>query len=312
MARTKRNRKGRSTERNKDKIVYSAPVNDTLVGELDTRADDFELDFQLSNDDGPAKNETPIDFSVSKELVRLTGEPAREDSTIGRHLAKMSDFEFLDAEQLQEKRIIHPEMDDYEIINSFREIRTRLLQKSENKNFVLMVTAINRHMGATFTTVNLGAAFSFEGEKTSLLIDCHPQDNSLSKLLDLEQSLGLSDYINNPEIELNRIIYQTGVNRMRLIPFGSSRAGRLEFLASERMREFIRVLKNRYSDRFIILNAPPLEVSADAAILSEVADYVLVVFPYGQVSNSRIKRAIKSLPREKIAGMVMNNCMKYL
>ncbi|MGD2171926.1 MAG: polysaccharide biosynthesis protein [Gammaproteobacteria bacterium] len=311
MARTKKNRRNRTTERNRHKVVYSAPQNDTLVDDLDPESDDFEIDFQLSNDIGPTKSETPIDFSVSKELVRLTGEPARGDSTIGRHLAKMSDFEFLDPEKLQEKRIIHPDMENYEIINSFREIRTRLLQLSGNKNFVLMVTAINRHMGATFTTVNLGAAFSFEGEKTSLLIDCHPQENNLGKLLDLEQSIGLSDYINNPEIELNRIIYQTGINRMRLVPFGSSRAGRLEFLASERMREFIRVLKNRYSDRFVILNAPPLEVSADAAILSEIADYVLVVFPYGKVSNSRIKRAIKSLPREKIAGMVMNDCKKY-
>lgn len=311
MARAKKRRRIRSTETNKDRVIYTAQKTENLPGDLDVETDELEIDFNFGNDEGITKAETPIDFSVSKDLVRLTGEPVREDSTISRHLAKMTDFEYLDSGKLQEKRIIHPDMDYYAVINSFREIRTRLLQKSGGKNFVLMVTAIDRRMGATFTSVNLGAAFSFEGEKTALLVDCDPQENNLGKLLDLEHSIGLSDYINNPEIEMNRVIYQTGINRLRLIPFGSSRGGRLEFLASERMREFIRVLKNRYSDRFVILNAPPLDTSADAAILSEVADYVLVVFPYGGVSNSRIEKAIKSLPREKIAGMVMNNCKKY-
>lgn len=293
------------------------PVNpvvdvDQVKDDLDINSDNFRIDFNLATDVPTSAGETPVDISLSKDMVPSSTASKSVDSTIMRSLAKMSDFNLLDRFKMEQKRIVHPDMEDYALMNSFREIRTRLLQKSENKNFVLMVVTVDRHMGATFMSVNLGAAFSYEGEKTSLLIDCHHQDGGLSKLLELEETLGLSDYIKNPEIDVSQIIYPIGISRMRLIPFGSSRSGGLEFLTSERMKEFVGVLKRKHVDRYIIINAPPLEVSADAAILSELADFVIVVVPYGKISNSRLKKAIKSIPREKIAGIVMNDCKRYV
>jgi protein-tyrosine kinase len=55
-----------------------------------------------------------------------------------------------------------------------------------------------------------------------------------------------------------------------------------------------------------------LEVSADAAILSEVVDYIVVVVPYGKVTESRINKAVKLLPQEKIAGIIINNRKNYV
>lgn len=315
MSRAKKRNRGRVAFKRvkKDTSTVSAEVDiDRILQDIDTRSKNFQLDLNVGGDFQSPTMETPVDFSVSKNLVPLTNEPAVPDTTVGRELARISDYDVLDRERLQAKRIIHPDMDDYGVINSFREIRTRLLQKSENNNFVLMVVSIGKNMGATFTTVNLGAAFAFEGEKTALLVDCHPQKTNLSSLLNLGQTVGLSDYINDPEMEINQIIYPTGINRMRLIPFGSSRDGRLEFLSSERMQEFVGALKRRYTDRFIIINAPPLEASADAAILSDIADYILITIPYGRIANNRLKKAIKPLPQKKIAGVVMNDCKRYV
>ena len=54
-----------------------------------------------------------------------------------------------------------------------------------------------------------------------------------------------------------------------------------------------------------------VEVTADAAILSEVADQIVVVVPYGKISNSRLQKALKLLPKKKIAGLVVNDLVKY-
>ncbi len=78
------------------------------------------------------------------------------------------------------------------------------------------------------------------------------------------------------------------------------------------MQEFIGIIKRRYADRYIILNTPPLEVTADAAILSEVVDYIIVVVPYGSVTESRINKAVKLLPQEKIAGIILNKRKNYI
>ncbi len=284
---------------------------EAMLRDLDTRSNEFRIDLDVGGESGATNLDTPVDFSVSKELVARDGAPGTDESVVGRELARMSDFEFLDADSLQKKRIVYPSMDEFSLMNSFREIRTRLLQKSENNNFVLIVASINHDMGATFTTVNLGAAFSYEGERTALLIDCQSHGENLSKLLGSKDKKGLTDYFNRSDVELREVIYSTGISRMRLIPVGSSGAEGLKFLTSERMSEFLGTLKRRHKDRFIFINAPPLEVSADAAILSEIADYILVVVPYGKVSKNRLNKAMKSLPVNKVVGVVMNDCKRY-
>ncbi len=285
---------------------------ETLLREIDTHADDFEVDFELEGGVSSGSGYTPVDFSVAKDLVPHEETGGRQRVAPGRELALLSETEFLDSRTLDKKRIIHPGMADYSIMNDFREIRTILLQKSENKNFVLIVVSIDTGMGATFTAVNLGAAFAYEGERTALLIDCYPKKGNLGDLLDLGNKSGLTDYLDDTEMDAADIIYPTGISRLRLIPYGNNREAGLKHLTTERMKEFIGALKRRHKDRFLFINSPPLESSADAAILAEVADFVLVVVPYGKVSKSRLERAMRFLPPEKIAGIVMNDYKQYV
>ena len=99
---------------------------------------------------------------------------------------------------------------------------------------------------------------------------------------------------------------------MNFIPIGKQKNVGEEFLSSGRMQEFIGILKKRYADRYIILNAPPIEISADASILTEVVDYIIIVVPYGRVAKSRINNAVNLLPQEKIAGIILNNRKSYV
>lgn len=273
---------------------------------------DYLLDLDLTDRTNGDLRQTPLDITLVTGLDTVGGGKDLTIRSSKRSIKNIPDSDYLDALESKEKRIIHPDMDDYSILNSFREIRTYLLQKSAGENFVLMVVSLAHNMGSTFTSVNIGAAFSYEGEKTSLLIDCNQQKPKLNRLFDVEMKYGLTDYLHDSAIGVNKIIYPTGINRMNFIPIGHRKNAGAEFLSSERMHEFIGVLKRRYADRYIILSAPPLEVSADAAILSEVADYIVVVVPYGRVSRSRINKAVKLLPKEKIAGIILNKRKDYV
>jgi len=281
---------------------------------------DLPLDLDLT-DRTSGLSETRLDISLVTDLVpdkeegELTRLEDRKELTLRsgkHHLKKIRDSGYLSLFELQAKRIIHPDMEDYSVMNSFREIRTHLIQKSPRENFVLMVVSIAHNMGATFFSVNIGAAFAYEGQKTSLLVDCNQQKPKLNRLFDTETRYGLSDYLDNPKIRSKSIIYPTGIYRTNYIPIGNRNNVGGEYLSSERMQEFIGIIKRRYADRYIILNAPPLEVSADAAILSEVADYIVVVVPYGKVTESRINKAVKLLPQEKIAGIILNKRKNYI
>ena len=275
------------------------------------KRDGGDLDFDLPLE-ADMSSTVKVDLSLSKEVVHL---PDSNDITLQsakKYLQKMGGAEHLNAFQLQNKRIIHPDMDDYSIMNSYREIRTRLLQKSDGKNFVLMIVSANHNMGTTFNSVNLAAAFSYEGGKTSLIVDCNQHRPKLNGIFKQDVSYGLNDYLNDSNLPLEKIIYPTGISRMRFIPMSSRKGGGDEFASSERMKGTVRELKRRFADRYIFLNTPPLEVSADAAILSEIADFIVVVVPYGRATKARMKKAVKHLPKEKVMGYIINNSKNYV
>ncbi len=308
-----------------------------MTAEIDKMDNVYEIDHKISSDD------SEIDFDLSKNMdeedtgeidIRLDQvmqegprdyDPVDDDHSLvtrppsdvtvrvgRRHLQRMRDHQLLDAHDFQERRIVHPDMDDYRIHNAFREIRTKLLQESGGKNLVIMVVSLQHGMGTTFTSVNLAAAFSYEGEKTSLIVDCDKTKRKIEEYFPVDVDFGLTDYLDDRSIGTEKIIYQTGIARMRFVPVGRRRETIGEFFSSERMRDFILQVKKRYSDRYVILNAPPLEVSADAAILSEISDRIIVVLPYGKVSNARLAKALKLIPQEKIAGLVLNDKLQYV
>ena len=273
---------------------------------------DQPLDLDLTDSTNVGSRETPLDISLITDLVPVQDESDLTLRPEKHHLKKIRNSGYMNLFELQAKRIIHPDMENLSILNSFREIRTHLIQMSPGKNFVLMVVSLDHEMGATFTTVNIGAAFSYEGHKTALLVDCNQQKPKFDNLFDTETIYGLTDYLHDPGIRSKNIVYPTGIYRMNFIPVGNRKNIGEEFLSSERLQEFIGILKRRYADRYIILNAPPLEVSADAAILSEVVDYIVVVVPYGKVTDSRIRKAVNLLPQEKIAGIILNKRKNYV
>ena len=307
MSSKKKDQKHADSAKYEDLILLPSgdhPLDMDLTDHTKGDLHDTPLDISLDTDLDPGRDVSEFTlFQNKKELTLYSGKD---------NLKKIRNNDHLNVLELQAKRIIHPDMDDYSILNRFREIRTQLIHKSPRKNFVLMVVSLAHDMGATFCAVNIGAAFSYEGQRTSLLVDCNQQNPKLDSLFNTETKFGLCDYLYDPKIRSRNIVYPTGIYRMSFIPIGNRSNVGEEFLSSERMQEFIGVLKRRYADRYIILNAPPLEVSADAAIMSNAADFIVLVVPYGRVTKGRIEKAIKLLPKEKIAGIVLNKRKDYV
>ena len=200
---------------------------------------DHPLDLDLSETTTGGRSEISLDLDVGTDLIPAEHGQELTLRSSKRNLKNIPRLKSFDAYDAKEKRLIHPVMDDESILNGFRKIRTYLIQKSPRKNFVLMVVSLDYNMGATFSAVNIGAAFSYEGEKTSLLIDCNQQGPKLNKLFDIDIRYGLTDYLHDSEIGVNSIIYQTGIKRMNFIPIGRRKNEGGEFLSSEQMQKFV-------------------------------------------------------------------------
>src|SRR5690625_3308469 len=84
-------------------------------------------------------------------------------------------------DELYERKVVFAGMRERALLNAFREVRTRLLQKSKSDNIVVLVSSIAENGGGTFVAFNLAATFALDRHKTALYVDCNPYQSTAEK-----------------------------------------------------------------------------------------------------------------------------------
>jgi len=225
---------------------------------------------------------------------------------ISKQIVRMQEPRRLTPDDLEERRIVYPESPNRKLVNHFRNLRTKLLEKSGGNNFTLVVSGAREGAGSSFVALNLAAAFAFDEAKTALIIDCNLREPALHSTLDIVPDSGLTDFLDDPDYDIGRILYPTGIPRLRLIPAGSRRETPSEFFTSFRMKQFLQAVRRRYPDRFIVLDTAPITESPDARILTELCDYAMLVIPHAGMTADGIEQAAGAFNAEKFVGAVIN------
>ncbi len=253
-----------------------------------------------------ARVEKPLEdapLAVASEETALIEQRAGASDAITR----MREKSLLGKQMLAENRLIYPELGENGTVRAFREIRTKIIQKLQGRNCVLMVTSVTGGGGSSFVTRNLGVAFAFDAGKTALLMDCNFKNPSLHQLFGPGTFPGLTDYLENPQMDIADIIHPVGIERLRVVPSGGQREIPAEYFTSIKMKRLVDGIKQRYRERYILIDAPPMTESADTQILAELCDYVLLVVPYGKVSDAQIDSCVKAIGDKKLLGVVFND-----
>jgi protein-tyrosine kinase len=230
---------------------------------------------------------------------------ARSGASSIDQIKKMSSNFLLSNELLIQKKIIYPRMSDNELLNSFRELRSSITV-GDNHN-VIMVTALDTKSGTSFFARNLASVIAFDTSRTSILMDCNALNDAISGIFNIHRAKGLSDYVSSPDLSCNDIIYETGISRLRVVPFGDKNTGIDEQFSHPRFHDLLTEIKHKYIDRDVIIDAPPILNSADARILLELCDQVIVVVPYGKVNRSRLEEAAYLVGLDRLSGVVFND-----
>ncbi len=228
-------------------------------------------------------------------------------SAASAEISRMKDPSPRSRSDLAVRGIIYPDLGDNHTVQAFREIRTRILQRTEGRNAIIMVTSVVRGSGSSFVALNLSVAFAFDASRTALLLDCNLGNSSTGKLFGDEHPAGITDYLEHPDIDVEDIIHPIGIERMRVIPAGNRQDVSAEYFTSQKARQLLDGIRDRYAERFVIVDAPPMTESADTQILAELCDYVLLVAPYGRVTHLQIDASIDAIDPSKFLGVVFND-----
>jgi len=211
----------------------------------------------------------------------------------------------LDQAALDKHRIIGllpdpPELDHYRLL------RTQIQQRAQAKGWnTIMVTSAHPGEGKTMTSINLAFMFAREYDCTALLVDCDLRRQCVHKYLGYPSDAGIGDFLlkNTP---LKDMIVWPGVEKLTIISGGKIIRNSTELLGSPQMKELVAEMKNRYANRYIIFDVPPVLARSDAVAFAPVVDGVLFVVASGKTSMYDVKKSIELIPREKFLGFVLN------
>ena len=137
-------------------------------------------------------------------------------------------------------------------------------------------------------------------------MDCDLRNPSLGKWLGIHNGYGLSDYLVGKK-EIPELLIKTEVERLKVLLAGTLQDNPTELIGSARMEALIKELKERYSDRYIILDSTPLLATSEPEVLSKLVDGIIFVVRAGVTPRETVKQAISSLEKDKILGVVLND-----
>ena len=223
----------------------------------------------------------------------------------------------IDFEMLEKKGFVSTNSQRQLINEEFRAIKRKLLDnafgplsKSLKNSNIIMVTSSRPGEGKTFTAINLALSIALEKDKTVLLVDADVIRPNVMKTLELERKQGLMEYLLGENQDISEVMYKTNLDNLRIIPAGQSHHLSTELLASERMFEAVEEFANRYTDRVVIVDTPPLLGINETAILANLAGQALVVTEESKTKLVDVEEAVKQLNPEMAIGFVVNKSEK--
>ena len=198
-------------------------------------------------------------------------------SRISRFVAKMKEL-FKGRKHREDKtlHIVVKENSTNVMNEAFRVIRTNMefVAGRTDEARVIMLTSFNPNSGKTFIVSNLGLALTFKKKKV-LVIDLDMRKRSLSALVG-KHSKGLSNYLGGYIDDFRDLIKPfPEVPDLKVLPAGKVPPNPTELLYDQKLDDLINSVRKEYD--YIFLDCPPLEIVADATIISRLADMTIFV-----------------------------------
>jgi len=188
----------------------------------------------------------------------------------------------------------------------FRMLRTNILfPKNGKPSRSIMVASTLPAEGKSFVAANLAISIAQNIDKHVLLIDCDMRSPTIHKLFGFGPVPGLSDYLTRGQ-RLQEVIQKTFIERLSILPGGPEPPNPAELLSSRHMTNLLTEVKQRYDDRFIIIDTPPIRMTAEAQAISKFTDGVLMVVRFGMAKKGTVTRVIEDIGKDKIIGLVGN------
>jgi succinoglycan biosynthesis transport protein ExoP len=187
---------------------------------------------------------------------------------------------------------------------AYRSLRTGLQYATEaGAPKILLVTSAVAGEGKTTTALMLARKFAQLGVKV-LVIDADLRKPSLHKRLNVDNGMGLSEYLAG-ETDGPEMFKPTTQANLTVVTSGATPSNPAELLAAARFRSLLTVAAHTFDQ--VIIDGPPLLGLADVPIIANAADGTLIAIEAGRARIGVLRGAMKRLfaVRARVTGALL-------
>lgn len=192
------------------------------------------------------------------------------------------------------------------IAEAYRSIRTNIEFSNIDKHIkIITITSTQPNEGKSTVISNLAAAFANLENKRVLIIDGDLRNPSVHKMFGVSNLNGITDILLG-EKDVDKCLEKTKIKGLDILKVGKVPPNPSEMLQSNKMRNFIEVIKEYYD--YVFIDAPPVGVVADASIISQYSDGVILLVGSNEtdIDAAKISKERLESVGANILGVVLN------
>jgi exopolysaccharide/PEP-CTERM locus tyrosine autokinase len=204
------------------------------------------------------------------------------------------------------------------LLEDFRVIKRPLLQRAfaERKegdkpgNLIMMTSSLPGE-GKTYCAINLAMSIAMELDHTVLLVDADVARPSVLRSLGLPAHRGLMDILLDDKVDMADVMLRTNVDTLSILPAGTSTPRATELLASSSMTALVDEIANRYRDRIVIFDSPPLLLTSESRVLASHMGQIVMVVEAQTTTQHAVKEALRQLEGYQNVNLIYNKTREF-
>jgi exopolysaccharide/PEP-CTERM locus tyrosine autokinase len=204
------------------------------------------------------------------------------------------------------------------LVEDFRIIKRPLLKRAfaatapgTRPGNLIMITSSLPGEGKTFCAINLAMSIAMELDHTVLLIDADVARPSVLSTLGLPAERGLMDVLLDDKLDVADVMLRTNVDTLSILPAGTSNPRATELLASQTMNTLVEEIANRYPDRIVIFDSPPLLLTSEAHVLASHMGQIVVVVEAEETTQHAVQEALAQLEGMDNVNLIYNKTREF-
>jgi protein-tyrosine kinase len=199
------------------------------------------------------------------------------------------------------------------VAEEYNKLRSAVIALTKGDDFLntLMITSTASEEGKSMTALNLAISLAKEYDHTVLLVDTDLRRPSIHKFLGIQPEVGLTHCLRD-NLPIEQALIKTGIGKLVVLPAGEAVENPVNYLSSNRMKQIVRELKNRYEERYVIFDTPPALPFADAGILAGLVDATLFVVREGRADMEDVQKVLEDFKGRHLLGVVYNDAHTFM